>query len=308
MYEQGHKSYDKASKWLIKHYGDSLLRLAGVRDLRSWEAVQAEVVQPRRQPDGTIKAIVGDGEVRYFIFEVATDYKPSVADQMAEDMLHVLLEQKQLPRAILLVLDPTVAAVAGNRDYADADHVCRVRVDWQVIKLADLAADELLGLGDVGLVPWIVLTRTSLAPDDLARRCSEEIAARAPAARHEYLLSVTQVLLHIRYPYNTPDMFRFLGTKTMLAEVPFIKELLDAQAAEAEKAMQKAAALAAHESCLGCTVENLSIRFGEVPEYLLARLKQVDDLAELRRLHRASATCVDLADFEQQLAGEASDE
>ena len=31
-----HHQYDKSSKWLIQHYGDSILRLAGVRDFLAW--------------------------------------------------------------------------------------------------------------------------------------------------------------------------------------------------------------------------------------------------------------------------------
>jgi hypothetical protein len=46
--------YDKSSKWLIQHHGDSILRLAGVHDIESWRSVQAEQVQPRRLPDGLI--------------------------------------------------------------------------------------------------------------------------------------------------------------------------------------------------------------------------------------------------------------
>ena len=48
--------YDKSSKWLIQHHGDSILRLAHVRDIESWRALQAELVQPRRLPDGLIEA------------------------------------------------------------------------------------------------------------------------------------------------------------------------------------------------------------------------------------------------------------
>jgi hypothetical protein len=40
--------YDKSSKWLIQHHGDSILRLAGVCDITEWRPLQAEIVQPRR--------------------------------------------------------------------------------------------------------------------------------------------------------------------------------------------------------------------------------------------------------------------
>jgi hypothetical protein len=52
MYE-----YDKSSKWLIKHHGDSILRLAGVEDIASWTPLQAELVEPRQLPDGVLSAL-----------------------------------------------------------------------------------------------------------------------------------------------------------------------------------------------------------------------------------------------------------
>ncbi|MGO9471463.1 MAG: hypothetical protein ACLQIB_42660 [Isosphaeraceae bacterium] len=39
--------YDKSSKWLIQHHGDSILRLAGVRDIIAWRPLQAELVPSR---------------------------------------------------------------------------------------------------------------------------------------------------------------------------------------------------------------------------------------------------------------------
>ena len=48
--------YDKSSKWLIQHHGDSILRLAGIVGIESWRPLQAEVVQPRQLPDGLIEA------------------------------------------------------------------------------------------------------------------------------------------------------------------------------------------------------------------------------------------------------------
>ena len=30
------QEYDKSSKWLIQHHGDSILRLGGVRGIVSW--------------------------------------------------------------------------------------------------------------------------------------------------------------------------------------------------------------------------------------------------------------------------------
>ncbi len=47
--------YDKSSKWLIQHHGDSMLWLAEVKNIRAWRPAQAKLVQPRRLPDGLLE-------------------------------------------------------------------------------------------------------------------------------------------------------------------------------------------------------------------------------------------------------------
>jgi hypothetical protein len=68
MYE-----YDKSSKWLIQHHGDSILRLAGVEDITSWTPLQAELVQPRQLPDGILSVLErGQAEPDVYILEIAS--------------------------------------------------------------------------------------------------------------------------------------------------------------------------------------------------------------------------------------------
>jgi hypothetical protein len=43
-----HQPYDRSSKWLIQHHGDSILRLARVEKIEAWRPAQAEVsIVPR---------------------------------------------------------------------------------------------------------------------------------------------------------------------------------------------------------------------------------------------------------------------
>ena len=44
--------YDRSGKWLIEHRGDSILRLAGIRQIVDWRPMPGELVQPRQLPDG----------------------------------------------------------------------------------------------------------------------------------------------------------------------------------------------------------------------------------------------------------------
>jgi hypothetical protein len=50
MIEDEHQPYDKSSKWLIQHHGDSMLRLAKIAHIQTWRPAQAEVVQPPAIP------------------------------------------------------------------------------------------------------------------------------------------------------------------------------------------------------------------------------------------------------------------
>ena len=51
----GIQEYDKSSKWLIEHHGDSILHLAGVRNVTGWKPLPTDLVQSRRFPDGVIE-------------------------------------------------------------------------------------------------------------------------------------------------------------------------------------------------------------------------------------------------------------
>ncbi len=71
--------YDRSSKWLIQHHGNSILRLAGIATVRSWRSLQADLVQPRRLPDGLLEVRVDDrNEADLFIVELATYPEPRV--------------------------------------------------------------------------------------------------------------------------------------------------------------------------------------------------------------------------------------
>jgi len=44
MIQNQHQPYDKSSKWLIQHHGDSMLWLAKVGKIENWRPAQAEIV------------------------------------------------------------------------------------------------------------------------------------------------------------------------------------------------------------------------------------------------------------------------
>src|SRR3982750_3457037 len=99
--------YDRGSKWLIQHHGDAILRLAGIRDLVSWRALQAEVVQPRQLPDGLLEVrLAGRSDPDLFVLELATYPEPRLNEQIARDVMLVYLDRRVVPEVVALVLHP----------------------------------------------------------------------------------------------------------------------------------------------------------------------------------------------------------
>jgi hypothetical protein len=92
--------YDKSSKWLIQHHGDSILRLAGVRDIVAWQPLPAELVQSLRLPDGLIEVrCQGLVESDLYIVEIATYPEARIADQVIDNTALVRLNRRILPDA-----------------------------------------------------------------------------------------------------------------------------------------------------------------------------------------------------------------
>jgi hypothetical protein len=87
MLEEEHQPYDKSSKWLIQHHGDSMLRLAQIENIQSCRPAQAEVVQPRQLPDGLLEVrLKGEPQDDLFLLEVATYPERRAGTQLIRDL------------------------------------------------------------------------------------------------------------------------------------------------------------------------------------------------------------------------------
>src|SRR5262249_61095700 len=99
------QEYDKSSKWLIQHHGNSILHLAGVHDIIEWRPLQAELIQPRRLPDGLIEfRRRGRAETGLFVVEISTYPYARLAQQATRDAMLVFLDREVLPEVLILVL------------------------------------------------------------------------------------------------------------------------------------------------------------------------------------------------------------
>ena len=141
MIEDEHQPFDKSSKWLIQHHGDSMLRLAKVKNIRAWRPAQAEVVQPRRLPDGLLEVRLEDEtEDDLFLLEVATYPERRVGKQLTGDLMLVYLDRGELPEAVTLVLRPKGKyRIPRSRNLRSRHGLSSCRLKWRVVELTSSA-------------------------------------------------------------------------------------------------------------------------------------------------------------------------
>ncbi len=283
--------YDRSSKWLIQHHGDSMLGLAQIHDIDDWRPAQAEVVQPRQLPDGLLEArLRGETEYDNFLLEVATYADRRTKEQLTRDAMLVYLDRGVLPEVVVLVLAPKGRQrVSSGRRLRSRRGLTSVSIMWRVVELWKVPAEELLKSGDVGLVPWVMLADSSEPPATLAQRCRDAIDQHAPVGERENLLAVVQVLTRLRY--NDPEVFAILGGKQIMIESPLIDEIVS-------EAVSKAESKGRHETI----IEVLRVRFGDVPTELENRIRSVLDKDALTQMTRNAAACKDLETLQKALA------
>ena len=282
--------YDRSSKWLIQHYGKSLLRLAGFETIEEWRAVQAEVVQPTQLPDGLIEArLAGQETPAPFVVEIATYPETRTYRQLARDGFLVYLDRDELPEILVVLLHPRGdLRVTDSFEINSKLKLTKVSLQWRVVELWNLDAEELLATNDPGLMPWVSLTKFDGPPEPVLKRCRRIIDERARAEERANLLAVSQVLAKLRFDDDL--LLKVFGGKQAMIESPLIKELTD----EAEA---KGRAEGRQEDIL----DILEGRFGAVPEDLAEAVRALDDEKRLREAITVAVQCQDLEAFRVHL-------
>ena len=284
MTEDEHQPYDKSSKWLIQHHGDSMLRLAKIANIQTWRPAQAEVVQPRQLPDGLLEVrLLGETRDDLFLLEVATYPERRVGEQLTRDLMLVYLDRGELPEAVTLVLRPKGKyRVPSRRNLRSRCGLSSCSLRWRVVELWAVPAEELLAAGDVGLIPWVPLTDFADPPETVIRRCRDAIEQQAPAGEKANLLAVTLVLANLRY--NDLGVLSILGGQRAMIESPLLQEFASERARKTIFAF-------------------LATRFGEVPGDLAEAIESVSDETQLTELARKAAACPDLESFRSEVEG-----
>ncbi len=277
--------FDRSSKWLIKHHGNALLYLGGIRQVRSWKALQAEVVQPAKLPDGLLEVYFERRtEADHFLIEVATYPERRILEQALKDLTLTYQCLRQVPELLVVVLHPRGRVQVGtSHEVQSRLGWSRLSALWKVVELWTLPAEELLEAGDYGVVPWATLARSDGPPERLLERCRERIEVEAPQDEKANLLAVTQVLARLRYPQQ--NLLALLGGKRAMIESPLIEELMAEQAQD-------------------YVLRILRARFGHLPDEIVMRLRKISKVKRLEPLIDHAAVCADLDVFRRRLPTE----
>ena len=193
--------YDRNSKWLIGHQGGAVLRLGGAQGFTAWRAVQAELVVPKKLPDGLLEVeYPGKDEPDLYLVEITTYPDRDVERQAVEDALIVFLDRRRLPEILILVLCPRgQLRVADRRDMGSTHGWTQLGVRWRVVELWTLPAVDLLAANDVGLIPWVPLMQFDGPPEAMLRECRDRIERQAPPEQRETMKVVAAMLGALRY-------------------------------------------------------------------------------------------------------------
>lgn len=289
---------DRASKWIITHHGDAILRLGGITGFTRWKPLQPEVVAPRRRPDGLLEVrFPNDPEPTLVLIEIET-YPDNTADaQVLDDLMLIAVDRGVVPDVVSLVLKPKGnVSVTGRAERRSRRGGAILTGAWAVVRLWELEAEELFAAGDAGLVPWIPLARSDQPPEQLVTRCRDQLATVANPHDRAGLMAVAHILAGLAFPDRRfLDLF---GGPEVMIESPVMDEVIEILRKRYEAQYKTEVHT---ESARQLAAEILAERFGPVPGDVQTKLAALADLPRLKALVRLAATCPDLAAFAAQV-------
>jgi hypothetical protein len=276
------QEFDKSSKYLVQRQGKGILWLGGARDVRLCRALQAELVQPRRLPDGLLEVFFrGRSTPDHVLVEVATYAEKRVLKQALDDLTLAYQQLGTLPELLMLVLRPKGRfQVGGHHEVQSRLQWSQLGCRWRVVEMWTLEAQDLLDAGDVGLVPWVPLTHFEGSPEPVLESCWQRIQMQAHVQDQANLLAVSQIFAMLRF--REPELLKLLGGEKAMIESPLVEQLI---------------AKNNHE----LIEDTLAVRFGVVESELRQQLRAVTNLKKLKKLHRSAVKCADIAAFKAQL-------
>jgi hypothetical protein len=287
-----HQDKDRSAKWLLSHHGDSILRLAGMGGFTAWKHLPAELVAPRRTFDGLLQVQYPcEPEPRLVLIEIESFAGSDADRQVFDDLMLVALEYRKLPEVVTLIMKPKGhVRVSGRYNAASPSGSTTITGQWPVVYLWDLEARDLLDTGDIGLIPWVPLTRSDQPIGEVLAECVARIGRVDIATERAGLIAVTYLLTSFAHPKI--NLFSIFGGVNMVIDFESVgmKELGEAYKEKHRIELQR-------ETLIENIHQILEERFGNLPNDQAAKLDEVVEITKLRKLFRFAVKCPALDDF-----------
>ena len=179
---------DRCGTWIIDSHGDSLLRLAKVTGFTSWRPAPTVLSFPKRIPDGLLDVTFPDRTgPDPFLIEIESYPEKDTVAQLRDDAAMVLLTRGVLPNILLVVLFPKGNLSIDPEQVVQSSHgLSELRLKVTVVNMWTIPAEELLAANDVGLIPFVPLTRYTGPPEAaVATMCGTHRTAGESRRRKE---------------------------------------------------------------------------------------------------------------------------
>ena len=300
---------DTISKYLIQHYPDHFACFALARDdVEVIEVIETEqtTVEARRS-DSFIRVRIGDEEVLvHHEFQTTDSTNPPMPRRMA-GYIGRAIEHHGLPiYSNVIYLRPN----AGKTDpghYVQERSGYRVVIQYKVIRLIDIEGQRVLESGQSGLIPFTPLMKPpeGMASDAWLHQCIHTAQThRIERTRKSNYLAGMAVLSELVYASETvSEIIMKEGLMDLIRESSLIQYFKQEGREEGiEEGIEQGIARGERKSTLEAILEVLEIRFGLSETHpISARISAVDDVQQLKQLHRAAIQVSDLDEFGRML-------
>ena len=288
---------DTISKYLIQHYPDHFAHFALARDdIEVMEVIDTEqLTVEARQADSFIRVRIGDEEALvHNEFQTTDSTNPPMPRRMA-GYIGRAIEHHGLPIfSNVIYLRPD----AGKRDpgfYEQAQLGYRVVIQYNVIRLIEIEGQRILNAGHSGLIPFTPLMKPpeGMTSDAWLHQCIHTARTRriARSPRANYLAGMAVLSELVYAPETVSEIIIKEGLMDLIRESSLIQYFKQEGREEGER-----------RSTIEAILEVLEIRFGLSETHPISdRIAVIDNVQQLKQLHRAAVQVSNLDDFGRML-------
>ena len=305
--------FDTISKHLIQKYPDDFASFTlGSEDVEVLAVIDTEqYTVEARQTDSLIRVRIDDEEVLvHNEFQTTDSTNPPMPRRMAGYIGHAIRQHGLPIYSNVIYLRPN----AGQRDtgYYVQEHLdYEITIRYRVIRLIEIEGERVLESGQSGLIPFTPLMKPpeGMASDAWLHQCIHTARTRSidRSYRADYLAGMV-ALSELVYESEVISNIIFKeGIMDLIRESSLFQSLTQQSREEAreeglEEGIEQGIEQGVRQRAIEDILEVLEIRFDLSEAHPLStRITAIDDLQNLKQLHRAAIQVPNLEAFQRVL-------